>query len=195
MPHENTTNKKKTLQSLDKHWHLASNDDEIGLTEFEFAFFRGYAAFSRWTDDCAVCCHTSKENCNGMDYSVLNIVRMHERTKSVSDIARLMNRDDLSNIQYCIRKLVKAGLIEKHGGSNSGSNHKKGVTYQVSEQGIEATERYAAFRRELLMPLIQSLSNSNERMNQLTEMLSLLSGIYDQAACIAATHRTAENES
>ena len=176
------------VKSLDKHWHLASSDDEVGLTEFEFAFFRGYAAFSRWMDDCSACCHSFEENCNGMDYAVLNIIRMHERAKSISDIARLMNRDDMSNIQYCIRKLIKAELIEKHGGTD----HKRGVTYRASARGIATTDKYAAFRRELLFPLTQSISDSDQRMNQVTEMLTLLSGIYDQAACIAATHRTGE---
>lgn len=175
---------------LDKHWHMASTDHEICLTEIEFAIFRNYAAFSRWMDDCAACCHTSKHPCNGMDYAVLNVIRMHERPKSLSDIARLMNRDDLSNLQYSVRKLSKAELIEKLG--NSG--HKRGATYQVTAQGIEATDNYAKFRRELLVSLTQSISDSEQRMEQVTRMLSLLSGIYDQAACVAASHRTAKKD-
>ena len=100
-----------------------------------------------------------------------------------------MNRDDMSNIQYCIRKLIKAGLIEKHGGGD----HKRGVTYKASALGIATTDKYAAFRRELLFPLTKSISDSDRRVNQVTEMLTLLAGIYDQAASIAATHRTGED--
>ncbi|WP_339671013.1 winged helix DNA-binding protein [Dasania marina] len=171
-------------ETLDKHWHLARNDHEISLTEFELALFRGYAAFSRWMEDCAACSHTAPENCNGQDYAMLNLIRLHDRPKSISDIARLMNRDDTSNIQYSTRKLMKAGLIEKQGNTN----HKRGVRYQISEQGIAATDRYAAFRRELLVPLTQKISDSEQNMAEVTRTLSLLSGIYDQAACIAACH-------
>ncbi|WP_179957711.1 winged helix DNA-binding protein [Exilibacterium tricleocarpae] len=171
---------------LDKHWHLSTNDHEICLTEIEFALFRNFAAFSRWMDDCAACCHTSVHPCNGMDYAVLNVVRMHERAKSISEIARLMNRNDLSNLQYSVRKLVKAELIEKLGSND----HKRGATYQATRQGVAATDRYAEFRRELLVSLTQSISNSEENMNQVARVLSLLSGIYDQAACVAASHRS-----
>jgi len=172
--------------SWDKHWHLSTNVDETNLTELEFALFRNYAALTRWMDDCAACCHTSEQSCNGVDYAILNMIRMHERPKSIAEVARLTNRDDISNLQYTIKKLTKAGLIEKVGVSEK----KRGATYQVTEEGIEATEKYAGFRRELLLPMVQTIvQNTDESTDQLVKMLSLLSGIYDQASCIAASHR------
>lgn len=56
-------------------------------------------------------------------------------------------------------------------------------------RGEEATNLYAKYRRELLTPLTRAISNSDERMEEVANMLTLLSGIYDQAACVAATHR------
>lgn len=190
MQDNDKVNGENSTLGLDKHWHLSTNDHEICLTEIEFALFRNFAAFSRWMDDCAACCHTSKHPCNGMDYAVLNVIRMHERPKSISEIARLMNRDDLSNLQYSVRKLAKAELIEKLGSSD----HKRGATYRATGQGVIATDRYAQFRRELLVSLTQSISNSEENMDQVTRVLSLLSGIYDQAACVAASHRSAAQD-
>ena len=171
--------------SWTKHWHLSTNQDETNLTELEFALFRNYSALTRWMDDCAACCHTSEQPCNGMDYAILNMIRMHERPKSISEVARLMNRDDISNIQYTIKKLTKAGLIEKLGTRD----HKRGVTYKVTHEGIEATDKYAGFRRELLLPMVQTINNSSEETENVVKVLSLLSGIYDQASCIAASHR------
>ena len=171
--------------SWNKHWHLSTNQDETNLTELEFALFRNQAALTRWMDDCAACCHTSEQPCNGMDYAMLNMIRMHERPKSISEVARLTNRDDISNIQYTIKKLTKAGLIEKVGVSE----HKRGATYRVTEDGIEATDKYAGFRRELLLPMVQTIGNGEDETNKMVKLLSLLSGIYDQASCIAASHR------
>jgi predicted MarR family transcription regulator len=183
----------KTLEtpSWTKHWHLSTNQDETNLTELEFALFRNYSALTRWMDDCAACCHTSEQPCNGGDYAILNMIRMHERAKSISEVARLMNRDDISNIQYTIKKLTKAGLIEKVGVSE----HKRGATYKVTQEGIKTTDRYADFRRELLLPMVQSIGNSKEETVKMVKLLSLLSGIYDQASCIAASHRIPNKKS
>ncbi len=53
------------------------------------------------------------------------------------------------------------------------------------------TDLYARYRKELLLPLTGGIAASDERMSQVANMLTLLSGIYDQAACLAATHRDA----
>ena len=167
---------------LDKHWHLAGNDYEIELSELEFSLLRVAAAFERWRSDCMACCFD--QPFSGADTAVLNVIRMHERPKSISDIGRQLNRDDLSNLQYGIRKLVKAGVIEK----SSNSDSKKGVTYVVTDLGRQATDKYAQFRRELLITLTQSISTEHS-LSDVGRVLNLMAGMYDQAACIAAAHR------
>ena len=169
----------------DKQWHMSTTDQETSLTDIEFALIRNFSAFNRWMDDCAACCHISEHPCNGNDYAILNMIRMHHRPKSISDIARLTNRDDIPNLQYSIKKLTRAGLIEKAGTKEN----KRGTTYQPTEQGISVTDTYASYRREILLPLIQTIQRSGEKTDQVTRVLSLLSGIYDQASCIAAAHR------
>ena len=37
--------------SLDKHWHLATNNYELELAELEFSLLRVAAAFERWRAD------------------------------------------------------------------------------------------------------------------------------------------------
>jgi predicted MarR family transcription regulator len=167
---------------LDKHWHLAENDYEVDLTELEFSLLRVSAAFERWRSDCMACC--LDRAFSGADAAVLHVIRMHDRPKSISEIARLLNRDDLSNLQYGIRKLVKAGVIEKAGDSDS----KKGVTYAVTELGCTITDKFTQFRRELLISLTKSMSTDISFVD-VARVLNLMSGIYDQASCIAAAHR------
>ena len=171
---------------LNKHWHLSTNEQEIALTELEFSLFRSYAAFSRWMDDLSACCQIPGDpTCSGIDFALLNAIRMHGRAKSISELGRLMNRDDISNIQYSVRKLTKAEMIEKIGLQGN----KKGATYKVTKKGMQATDKYTLFRQQLLLPLTEEISESEEKMNQISNVLNLLSGIYDQAACVAATHR------
>lgn len=170
--------------ALDKHWHLAENDYEVELTELEFSILRVAAAFERWRADCVGCSIDSAFS--GADTAVLHVIRMHNRPKSISEIGRLLNRDDLSNLQYGVRKLANAGVIRKAGSGES----KKGVTYEVTELGCEVTDRFAQFRRELLIPLTRSMSTDID-LEDVAKVLNLLAGIYDQASCIAAAHRIA----
>ncbi len=174
--------KNKQGGGLDKHWHLATNDLEIGITELEFSVFRIAAAFERWQSDCLGCCHGGAFS--GTDTALLHVIRMHDRPKGISELARLLKRDDLSNLQYGVRKLLKAGLIEKsrHAGS------KKDVTYQVSAQGRDITDRYARFRQELLISMARQTAGNLE-FESLARALTMMAAIYDQASCVAATHR------
>jgi predicted MarR family transcription regulator len=173
---------KRDKRGLDKHWHLATDDFEVGLTELEFSIFRISAAFERWQADCLGCCHG--QTFSGTDTALLHVIRMHDRPKSISELARLLKRDDLSNLQYGIRKLLKAGLIEKSRYSGS----KKDVTYQVSAEGREVTDQYASFRKELLISMARA-AVGNLEFETLARALTMMSAIYDQASCVAATHR------
>ena len=168
-------------KSLDLRWHLATDDLEVGLTEMEFSLLRVSSAFERWQADCLGCCHGAPFS--GTDTALLHVVRMHERPKSISELSRLLKRDDLSNLQYSVRKLLKAGLIEKprHGS-------KKDATYQVSALGREVTDQYARFRKQLLVSLMEALGDKLD-FSATARALNMMSALYDQASCVAATHR------
>jgi predicted MarR family transcription regulator len=167
---------------LDKHWHLATSDFEVALTELEFSIFRVAAAFERWQADCLGCCYG--QPFSGTDTALLHVIRMHERPKSISEICRLLNRDDQANLQYSVRKLLNAKLIEKSHAAAS----KKDVTYRVSALGREITDRYAAFRQELLIATTQTAAGSIE-FESVAKALNVMAAMYDQASCVAATHR------
>ncbi len=168
---------------LDRHWHLATTEHEIAVAEFEYSVMRAFEGFGRWQAECLAA--VTGLGMSGADNAILHIIRMKDRPKGAKEIARLMNRDDLPNVQYSIRKLLKAGLISKRGGDS----HRQGVTYQVTARGREVTEKYARIRRTLLIEFTRAAGGLDTALAEAARTLELMAGIYEQAARIAATHR------
>lgn len=182
---------RKTLQTqnnsdapgLNYRWHLAETKQEVDITELEFALMRAFEGFGRWQSEClsSVCdlAVTGPEN------ALLHIIRMNERPKTIKDLARMTNRDDVPNIQYSLRKLTGAGLVLRIGAGRSG------VTYEMTAEGRRVTDDYGALRRRLLIGAIENLPGFADRLAEAARTLNLLSGIYEEASRVAATHRRA----
>ena len=180
---------KKTLQvqnnsgreGLDYLWHLAKTGPEVDATELEFALMRTFEGFGRWQSECLA--SVVDVAATGPENALLHIIRMNERPKSVKDLARMTNRDDVPNIQYSLRKLIGAGLVLRKGAGRSG------VTYEVTEEGKRVTDAFGALRRRLLIGAIENLPGFADRLAEAARTLNLLSGIYEEVARVAATHR------
>jgi predicted MarR family transcription regulator len=170
---------------LDKTSHLSADSNEVAVTEFEYAIWRFFAAFVRWQGDCMSCAIDS--GLSGQDAAVLHVIRMRDLPKSLSEIARLLNRDDVANIQYSLKKLLSAGLLEK-----ANALSKKQTSYTVSAAGRKVTDAYSEVRRDILLSMIAKLRAPGEDLAQATRTLDMLIGLYDQASRIAATYRLAE---
>jgi predicted MarR family transcription regulator len=166
---------------VDRRWHLAEAPLEVRLTELEYALMRTFESFGRWQTECLAL--SAGIQVSGPENALLHVVRMKDRPKSVKELARLTNREDIPNIQYGLRKLMKAGLVEREGASRTG------VVYSVTEKGREVTDRYARARRELLVKLAARLEDPEKGFGDAAQVLDLLSGLYDRAALTATTHR------
>ncbi|WP_370741347.1 winged helix DNA-binding protein [Thalassovita mangrovi] len=166
---------------MDFKWHLSSDDPEIATTEMEFSLMRTFESFGRWQVECLIA--ASGLTMSGPENALLHIIRMNDRAKSIKELARLTNRDDIPNIQYSLRKMLSEGLISKQGTSRTG------VTYEATEKGREITDFYASIRRRLLVEKIDDIPDFVERMQEVSRTLNILSGIYEEAARVAATHR------
>ncbi len=192
MSDKNTKNLKKTEKKatleLDRHWHLATNDHEISLTELEYSLLRSYESFSRWMKECMVA--ASGFNMSASDCAILNLIAMRGRPKGITEIARLLNRDDNTNIQYSIRKLTQDKLVEK----TSTDNRRKGVRYRATPSGNEVVERFVALRRGLLIEMTETIRAMDEQLAGGSKILDIMTGMYDQGARIAATHRPSFDE-
>ncbi|WP_118134420.1 winged helix DNA-binding protein [Oceanicella sp. SM1341] len=166
---------------LDLSWHLSESPPEVATSELEFALMRAFEGFNRWQAECLA--SVSDLAATGPENALLHVIRMNDRPKSVKELARLTNRDDIPNIQYALRKLLGAGLVEKQGSSRTG------ITWRATEEGRQVTDAYGALRRRLLIEEIHGLPGFAERLAAATRTLNVLTGIYEEVARVAATHR------
>ena len=163
-------------------WHLARTETERRLSDFEFGLERLAQAYYRWKAAClaAVC----DVPLTGDDVAVLNVVRMGDEPKRLSEIGQLLNRVDVPNLQYATRKLVRVGLIE-----TEGSSSRKETRYRATATGYSVTEAYAALRAATLPPMLEALDGWAAKSETASIQLDLISSLYAQAAQVAITRR------
>ena len=171
---------------LKSDWHLARSAREIRVTEFEFSLLRIAAAFERWQSECLGT--VSDQRLGSACNAILHVVRLKDRPKSQAEIARLLNRDDIANVQYSMRKLQQAGLIER-----CPSGPRKSVAYRVTRRGRRISEAYARLRAQVLMTRIPEPADGRDRISDAQQSLDMMRGIYEQAALVLATHRGADS--
>jgi predicted MarR family transcription regulator len=158
-------------------WHLAKSERDELVTTFEFALMQVFEAYQRWCVQGARLVGHSDIAYN--EVVVLHVVRMQERAKDAATIAKLVNRDDLPNVLYNLRKLVSLGLVRK---VKIGS----GTFFEVTDQGRIETERYAELRRDLLLGGMDEVGNLHEKLRSMIGLLHVMTGLYDTAARGAA---------
>ncbi len=164
-----------------RRWHLAKSAEELKITEFEYGIIRFHEAFARWAQG-------ALSIAAGVDLSfpeqtILHVIRMQNRPKGAATIARLVNRDDIANIQYSLRKLESLKLIRKI--------KEKGVksyNYTVTPLGEHVTNEYSKVREQLLIKQLSAIADIEHRIGDAGELLSLLTGIYEEVARISATY-------
>jgi predicted MarR family transcription regulator len=172
----------KAADGIDRRWHLARTPAEVDVAEIEYALMRTNQAFERWQTECLA--SVIDFAASGEENAMLHIIRMHDRPKTIKDLARLANREDIPNMQYSLRKLIGAGLVVRQGSGRAG------VTYSVTDLGRDVTDRYADVRGSLLVEAIDSVPNFTQKLEEAARTLELLTGIYEQVARAAATHRS-----
>src|ERR1700756_413584 len=156
-------------------WHLARTETERQLSDYEFRLERLAQAYYRWKAAClAAVCNVPL---TGDDVAVLNVVRMGDEPKRLSEIGQLLNRVDVPNLQYAMRKLVRSGLIE-----TEGSSSRKETRYRTTQTGHSVTEAYAALRAATLPPMLEALEGWIEKSEAAGGHLEPVASLYAQAA-------------
>jgi predicted MarR family transcription regulator len=166
---------------LDRSWHLARTPQEMDVADLEYALIRCFEAFGHWQAECLA--SVVEFSASGPENALLHMIRANDRPKSVRDLAHMANRQDIPNIQYSLRKLIKGALVTKSGSGRSG------VTYEATALGRDVCDRYADVRAELLVAMVAKLPELAKRLPDAAHALDLMTGIYEQAAREAATHR------
>jgi predicted MarR family transcription regulator len=154
--------------------HLAATEHEKIVTDFEQSLICAAEAFYRFAG-ALLGPEANEHNLSGHDCVILQQLVTARSPRRIGELLRFANRDDVSNVQYSLRKLIKAGLVEQVKGTRQ-----RDVVYVVTASGGRASARLVAQRRELLMkPAAQFGDHAEEQMRALSMTLGLLTGIYD----------------
>lgn len=152
--------------------HLAS-PEAWQLSEFEYGLIVSFNAFSRWMTRCIGA--TGYVDFSPLDVLVLHNVNHRKRAKRLSDICFVLNIEDQHTVNYALKKLTKAGLVDSE-------RRGKERFYTTSEKGAQVCLDYRELRERCLVETIRSLEADGEDLHRIATILRGLSGIYDQAA-------------
>jgi predicted MarR family transcription regulator len=155
-------------------WHLSRTPLEAATTELEWTLLRWWEAFGRYS------LHALNmlglPGVSSAELLILHIVRLHDRPKSATMIANLLNRDDIQNVQYSLRKLVSMGLVAKVRDQKGKYNH-----LAVTARGRQVCDDFASIRTQLLIADVAQLDNGEAVLLQAAKTVSMLTGLYDAA--------------
>jgi len=157
--------------------HLAT-EGGWQFSEFEYGLIIAYNAFSRWMVRCmgAVGFH----DFNPLDVLVLHNVNHRGRAKRLADVAFVLNVEDQHTVNYSLKKLFKAGLVESE-------KRGKEMFYSTTQTGQEACTEYGRLR-ELCLISPATLSNvDKDEISHTAKVLRSSSGLYGQASRAAAS--------
>ncbi|WP_332767848.1 winged helix DNA-binding protein [Phenylobacterium sp.] len=155
---------------------LARTESERVLTDFEQALICASEAFYRFAG-VVLGPVGAKHKLTGHENVIFQQLLFTPNPRSVSELSRFSNRDDISNIQYSLRKLTAAGLIEKVPGSTN-----RDTRYRPTQAGRQLTEEIVANRRELLISPSSGITDVQAQLKAATDAMSLLTGLYDHAS-------------
>ncbi|TNF20564.1 MAG: MarR family transcriptional regulator [Rhodobacteraceae bacterium] len=157
--------------------HLAEGEG-WELSELEFGLIIVNNAFSRWMTRCMAA--AGHPDLSPLEILILHNVNHRARDKRLSDICFLLNIEDSHTVNYALRKLLKAGLLESE-------KRGKEVFYRTSPDGIALCTDYRDVRRQCLLDSLAATELSGTELRDLARNLRALSGHYDQASRAAAS--------
>ncbi|MBV9426664.1 MAG: winged helix DNA-binding protein [Bradyrhizobiaceae bacterium] len=153
--------------------HLAATPHEFTVTRFEQGLICAAAAFYRFYG-VLLGREGRVRNISGQDNAILQQIMAASRPLAVTDIARFANRDDIANIQYSLKKLLRAGLIEKAGRSSA-----RETSYVVSELARHWTQDFLQLRRQLFTDPAAQMPDFDDQLEKSAHLLNLIAGFYD----------------
>jgi len=153
--------------------HLATTPHEFAVTTFEQGLICAAAAFYRFYG-VLLGREGRVRNISGQDNAILQQIMAASRPLAVTDIARFANRDDIANIQYSLKKLLRAGLIEKAGRTSA-----RETSYVVTEIARHWTQDFLKLRRQLFTDPAAQLPDFDDQLEKSAHLLNLVAGFYD----------------
>jgi len=157
--------------------HLAT-EGGWQFSEFEYGLIIAYNAFSRWMVRCMGA--VGYQDFNPLDILVLHNVNHRGRAKRLVDVAFVLNVEDQHTVNYSLKKLTNAGLVQ-------GEKRGKEMFYSTTEVGKEACAEYGKVRELCLISPAESANVDKEEISRSAKVLRSTSGFYGQASRSAAS--------
>ncbi|WP_233869482.1 winged helix DNA-binding protein [Paraburkholderia adhaesiva] len=172
----------KNNAAAEHRWHLAMNEFGVEITDLEYAVMRLDQSFSRWQSECMAA--VTGTTLSGQENALVHVIHMRERPKTIRDLLHMTNRQDVANMQYELRKLIKTGLVEKYGTARTG------VYYVTTAEGSRVCEQYARLRETVLLKMAEATAGIKSAAAQATACLEQMERVYESATREVATfHR------
>jgi predicted MarR family transcription regulator len=167
------------MKISDEH-DLSSLMERYGpqMTQFELSLNVTKNAFEQWVVRCGSA--AGVKGYSALELLVLHMVSYKNGSKRLSDICFALNIEDTHLVSYALKKLVKAGLVQSR-------KVGKDTLFSTTEKGSAAVVDYQNVRRRCLVRALAMFAGDDLDLEQVTDMLRLLSGLYEQAARHAET--------
>ncbi len=144
------------------------------LSGLEWALLRWHESYERFTREALS--SSGSASLTAQEAMLLHVIRMHDRPKTMSMIANLLNRTDIQNLQYSTRKLIALKLVMR-----VKSGRAKSPSLSATPAGKRLCDALAESRRETLLEGLRSLEELTGRLQTVTKAASMLTALYDQA--------------
>lgn len=155
--------------------HLAATTHEQAVTEFEQALICAAEAFYRFAG--ALLGPDGRvQNITGQDCIILQQLVGAGGPRRVTDLARFANRDDIANIQYSLKKLIRAGWARRVKGAAT-----RDITFAATEEGRRVSDLLVTARRDFLMAPVGTIPGVDDQLRAAARALGLMTGFYDHA--------------
>ena len=168
---------KRTSRRIVSSRHLAEGDG-WEASELEYGLIIAFNAFSRWMVKCMSA--AGHPDMTSLEILVLHNVNHRGREKRLSDICFLLNIEDTHTVNYALRKLMKAGMLESE-------KRGKEVFYRASETGKTLCQAYREIRERCFLDGLSRIDITGDEFRDIAANLRTLSGQYDQASRAAAS--------
>lgn len=168
----------QTLGPVVSSAHLASGSFSE-VSELEFGLTLAGNAFHRWMVRATAM--AGFPDLGPLDILVLHAVYHRDRPKKLADICLVLNVEDTHTVNYAVKKLTKAGLVQ------DGRQGKEKMVV-TTDKGAQLCETYREIREALLLRAVNELGLEPDQVSRAAATLRLMAGQYDQAARAATTY-------
>jgi predicted MarR family transcription regulator len=157
--------------------HLAT-EEGWPSSEFEYGLILAYNGFARWMGRCTVAAGYS--GLTTLEIVVLHHIYHRSRKKRLSDICFQLNIEDTHTVNYALKKLQKAKLVQ-------GNKVGKELFYSTTEEGGALCDKYREVREQCLVESLKHIDGLPKDLHETATVLRTLSGLYDQASRAASS--------